>query len=397
MRQSRWCGGADISGVRSPTGQVVYIGVGVSCVLCPAIILVFAGHGLTTFGRHVMYFVNSKYVLLTFAQCGDLDEWNVSDHLSALGAECIVAREVHPTTGGVHLHVFVDFGRKFRSRNVRVFDVDGRHPNVVPSRGTPEKGYDYAVKDGDVVAGGLERPRPRGGMSSGAESIRNVAGLCESTTEFLELFDEMDRGTLFKSFTNIRSYADWRFAPEPEPYVPPFGTEFSSGEFDGRDDWLAQSGIGSGGTPLGIRIELGLMLLGQRPKSLILFGPSRTGKTSWARSLGSHVYFERLFSGKEALGGMLDVEYAVFDDCSINHMPGWKSWFGAQATVGVRAMYRDAQYMKWGKPIVWCCNRDPRIDMRVDIENERSHTWFQDDIDWMEANCIFINVLDKLY
>lgn len=198
-----------------------------------------------------MLFVNSKYVLLTFAQCGDLDEWNVSDHLSALGAECIVAREVHPKTGGVHLHVFVDFGRKFRSRNVRVFDVDGRHPNVVPSRGTPEKGYDYAIKDGDVVAGGLERPQPRGGMSVGAEAVRNVAHLCETTTEFLELFDEMDRGTMFKSFSNIRAYADWRFAPEPEPFVPPFGTEFRSGEFDGRDDWLAQSGIGSGGTPLG--------------------------------------------------------------------------------------------------------------------------------------------------
>nr|QTE03619.2 MAG: replication-associated protein [Gemycircularvirus] len=346
-----------------------------------------------------MFFVNSKYVLLTFAQCGDLDEWNVSDHLSALGAECIVAREVHPKTGGVHLHVFVDFGRKFRSRNVRVFDVDGRHPNVVPSRGTPEKGYDYAIKDGDVVAGGLERPQPRGGMSVGAESIRNVAGLCESTTEFLELFDEMDRGTLFKSFNNIRSYADWRFAPEPVPYVPPFGTEFIGGAADGRDDWLAQSGIGSGGTPLGCGEGVNYLLtyLGQRPKSLILYGPSRTGKTSWARSLGAHMYFERLFSGKEALGGMCDAEYAVFDDCSIDHMPGWKSWFGAQATVGVRAMYRDATYVAWGKPIVWCTNRDPRIDMRIDINNERSHKWFQDDIDWMEANCIFVAVDSPIF
>lgn len=94
---------------------------------------------------------------------------------------------------------------------------------------------------------------------------------------------------------------------------------------------------------------------------------------------------------------MSEVEYAVFDDCSISHMPGWKSWFGAQATVGVRALYRDATYVAWGKPIVWCTNRDPRIDMRIDINNERSHTWFQDDIDWMEANCIFINIQENLY
>lgn len=196
-----------------------------------------------------MFFVNSKYVLLTFAQCGDLDEWAVSDHLSNLGAECVVARELHPTTGGVHLHVFVDFGRKFRSRSVRVFDVDGRHPNVVPSRGTPEKGYDYAIKDGDVVAGGLERPQPRGGMSVGAQKVANISNLCENTTEFLELFDEMDRGNLIKGFTNIRAYADWRYQPEVAEYESPGGYQFVSGEFDGRDDWLAQSGIGSG-TPL---------------------------------------------------------------------------------------------------------------------------------------------------
>lgn len=192
-----------------------------------------------------MLFVNAKYVLLTFAQCGDLDEWNVSDMLSAHGAECIVAREVHPKTGGVHLHVFADFNRKFRSRNVRVFDVDGRHPNVVPSRGTPEKGYDYAIKDGDVVAGGLERPLPRGGMHVGANQISNVSDLCEDQREFLELFDEMDRRTLFRSFTNIRAYSEWRYAPEEERYVSPTGVDFGDIGMDGRGDWLAQSGIGA--------------------------------------------------------------------------------------------------------------------------------------------------------
>lgn len=129
----------------------------------------------------------------------------------------------------------------------------------------------------------------------------------------------------------------------------------------------------------------------------MLYGPSRTGKTSWARSLGKHAFFERLFSGKEALAEMADAEYAVFDDCSIDHMPGWKSWFGAQMTIGVRALYRDAVYVRWGKPIIWCCNRDPRIDMRVDINNERSHKWFEDDIDWIEANCMFVHVAEPIF
>lgn len=198
-----------------------------------------------------MLFVNSKYVLLTYAQCGDLDEWAVSDHMSTLGAECIVAREVHPTTGGVHLHVFVDFGRKFRSRSASVFDVEGRHPNVSPSRGTPEKGYDYAIKDGNVVAGGLERPRPRGGMHIGADNVTNLAHLCEDATEFLELCDEVGRGDLIKNFNNKIAYARWRYKSVLPKYDAPEGV----GEFceldPGRAEWLEQSGIQSPDALLG--------------------------------------------------------------------------------------------------------------------------------------------------
>lgn len=96
----------------------------------------------------------ARYALLTYAQCGDLDPWAVNDHLAELGAECIIAREVH-ADGGTHLHAFVDFGRKFRTQRTDVFDVGDHHPNISPSYGTPEKGFDYAIKDGDVVAGGL--------------------------------------------------------------------------------------------------------------------------------------------------------------------------------------------------------------------------------------------------
>lgn len=199
-----------------------------------------------------MLFVNSKYVLLTYSQCGDLDEWAVSNHLSTLNAECIIAREVHPTTGGVHLHVFAAHERKFRSRSVRFFDVEGRHPNVVPSRGTPEKGYDYTIKDGDVVAGGLARPEPRGGMSIGADNVVDLAHLCEDGEEFLELCDEVDRRDLIKNFTNKIAYARWRYGSMLPHYDPPAGTREFRELCIGRAEWLAQSGIGSRDSLLGM-------------------------------------------------------------------------------------------------------------------------------------------------
>nr|QTE03667.2 MAG: replication-associated protein [Gemycircularvirus] len=330
-----------------------------------------------------MLFVNSKYVLLTYAQCGDLDEWAVSNHLSSLDAECIVAREVHPTTGGVHLHVFVDFNRKFRSRNVRIFDVEGRHPNVVPSRGTPEKGYDYAIKDGDVIAGGLARPEPRGGMSRGAEKISNVAHLCEDADEFFELFDEMDRKGLIKGFVNAAAYAKWRYRPEVHIYVSPPGFVFDSGEMDGRAEWVAQAGIG-----------LGVPLLG-RVKSLVLIGPSLLGKTLWARSLGRHIHFHGAFSGKVAFEEAPDAEYAIFDDLrgGIQFFHMWKDWLGCQREFMVKEMYKDPRVLKWGKPSIWLSNKDPREEMRC----AKPGQFDESDIAWLEANCIFVEINSPIF
>ena len=72
-----------------------------------------------------------------------------------ISAECIIGREDH-ADGGTHLHAFVDFGRRVNIRDPRRFDVEGFHPNIQPCGRTPQKMLDYAIKDGDVVAGGLD-------------------------------------------------------------------------------------------------------------------------------------------------------------------------------------------------------------------------------------------------
>ena len=157
----------------------------------------------------------ARYALLTYAQCGDLDPWAVNDHLAELGAECIIAREVH-ADGGTHLHAFVDFGRKFRTQRTDVFDVGDHHPNISPSYGTPEKGFDYAIKDGDVVAGGLERPNGKA-VSRSADPWATII-LAESRGEFFQLLHELAPRALCTSFTSLSKYADWKYRVDPEPY-----------------------------------------------------------------------------------------------------------------------------------------------------------------------------------
>lgn len=120
-----------------------------------------------------------------------------------------------------------------------------------------------------------------------------------------------------------------------------------------------------------------------RRLSLVLFGASRLGKTLWARSLGKHIYFGGLFSADEAAKAA-DADYAIFDDMQggLDYFHGYKNWLGAQPEFTVKRLYRDPHLMKWGKPCIWICNRDPRILM------EKSMV----DLDWLDLNCIFVRV-----
>lgn len=185
----------------------------------------------------------ARYALLTYAQCGDLDPWSVSDHLSSLGAECIVARENH-ADGGVHLHAFVDFGKRFISRDVKKFDVGGCHPNIEPSKGRPWVGYDYAIKDGDVVAGGLGRPEEGGGgkLPSNAQRWAEIVA-AETRDEFWQLLAELDPSAMVRSFSQCRAYADYRYRTIREAYTTPDGIVFSGGQLEELSRW-AESNLG---------------------------------------------------------------------------------------------------------------------------------------------------------
>lgn len=312
---------------------------------------------------------HAKYVLLTYSQCGELDPFRVMDVISTLAGECIIGRE-HHEDGGIHLHVFVDFGRKFRSRKASIFDVDGVHPNISKSYGTPEKGYDYAIKDGEVVCGGLARPSGSG--DGQADSKWHQIIQASTRDEFWELCTLLDPKATVVSFPALQKYCDWKYQYHAPAYESPGNAVFIGGESDGRDDWLLQSGINAERS-------------GARRKSLVLFGESQTGKTTWARSLGTHIYCVGLLSGSELVKAA-SVEYAVFDDIrgGIKFFHAFKEWLGCQPHVCVKELYREPRVIEWGKVGIWCSNTDPRNEM------------LQSDVDWMDLNCTFIECNNRI-
>lgn len=182
---------------------------------------------------------HARYALLTYAQCAELSEWDVLDHISQLGGECIIGREDH-ADGGNHLHVFVDWGRKRRFRRSDVFDVGNFHPNIAPSKGNAGAGWDYATKDGNVVAGGLERPESSrecdDNTSSKAADMAYLVSIEDADT-FWESVKSLAPRLLLTSFPSLNSYASWRFRPRTPAYETPGGLRFDGDILSQLSEW----------------------------------------------------------------------------------------------------------------------------------------------------------------
>nr|UBQ66300.1 Rep protein [finch CRESS-DNA virus] len=160
----------------------------------------------------------ARYGLFTYSQCARLRPDALSQHYEALGANYIIGREAHGD-GGTHFHVFVDFRRKFRTRDNRKFDVEGFHPNIVPSLRNPAGGWDYATKDGDICGGELPRPDSVEGNSAsrqnaGWDELRSA----ETRDDFFRIASEHLFSHLVKSFNSFSAYADWKFRVDRAPY-----------------------------------------------------------------------------------------------------------------------------------------------------------------------------------
>lgn len=116
-----------------------------------------------------------------------------------------------------------------------------------------------------------------------------------------------------------------------------------------------------------------------RPKSLVIWGASRLGKTEWARSLGHHMYFNGLFD----LGEWdHTAEYAVFDDWSDwSKFYFYKQFMGAQRQFTLTDKYRKKRTVRWGKPCIILANNRPQ--------------W--DDEEWIEGNTIQCHLVRALF
>lgn len=98
--------------------------------------------------------IKNKKLLLTYPHTDYEPDVLLDKFLQVVSGEivnyCIVCKE-HHTDGQSHTHIYVEFLKPFESRNVRCFDIEGRHPNIEKVKSSPWKSVDYCKKEGNWI------------------------------------------------------------------------------------------------------------------------------------------------------------------------------------------------------------------------------------------------------
>lgn len=308
--------------------------------------------------------LRAKRILVTWSQLPeDFDFDGLKELLeTTLGpTKCSRAgREEHPETGGYHVHWFAEAKSDFIVNDPRLLDYCDVHPNIEPVRSTPWFAAEYPLKDGDVLWDEGTPPEKKDNTITGKWKAVMEASTKE---EFLEKMREHHPDKLVCNFNSVMSYANHRYREAADEYVSP-GMTCHCDQHPGLTQWVQR--------------ELRKESEGRR-KSLIVYGPTRLGKTLWARSLGKHAYFPGMFM----LEGFSEkVEFALFDDImgGFKEIQNFKYWFGCQQEFVTTDKYMKKQKIRWGKPSIYLANKNP------------VHTLDEEDRKWVEGNCRIINV-----
>ena len=96
--------------------------------------------------------------------------------------------------------------------------------------------YEYATKDGDIVAGGLERPT-KDSVTSASHDFWTAVFDAETKEETLRVAQDVDVGFLGRYFFQVRAIAEGKAIKNPLDYVSPPSLEWELGPYPELVDW----------------------------------------------------------------------------------------------------------------------------------------------------------------
>lgn len=184
-----------------------------------------------------------------------------------------LARERHED-GGIHAHCYISFPRPIRLQSERRLDFGFSHPNIQPVRRGLRTTWEYTGKDGDVIFEHGDPPEESGPRSTSQHDIWTEIISQSSETDFYETCRRLAPKYYVLYRAQLERYCVSAYHQSGPTYSSPrISLQDPPAELA---EWVEQSELGQRS--------------GARKKSLILWGPTRTGKTLWARSLGRYVF-----------------------------------------------------------------------------------------------------------
>ncbi|KAH8203902.1 hypothetical protein TruAng_001966 [Truncatella angustata] len=92
-----------------------------------------------------------------------------------------------------------------------------------------------------------------------------------------------------------------------------------------------------------------------RPSCLLIVGPSKYGKTEWAKSFGRPIVMQSKFVYDLMTS---ECTHIVLNDIDLRKFENWRDFMGCQMEVAIDGKYREEKMMDWGKPAIFTANAD---------------------------------------
>ncbi|KAG5547278.1 hypothetical protein RHGRI_013075 [Rhododendron griersonianum] len=268
-------------------------------------------------------------------------------------------------------HRHFNLRSQYRSREYQCHIESAKSSSAVKS---------YIEKGGEYEDWGefqIDGRSARGSQTSAADVYAEALN-AGNKQEALQIIKEKDPKSYVLQFHNINVNLDKIFQVPIPPYVSPYSPESFNQVPEQMLDWARNNIMNDAARP-------------DRPISIIIEGPSRIGKTKWARSLGPHNYL----SGHLDLNSKVysnDAYYNVIDDIAPHYLflKHWKHFIGAQRDWQTNCKYGKPIQIKGGIPTIVLCNPDVQSSFSVYLNKDENNGLKI----WTSLNSIFM-VLDE--
>lgn len=215
--------------------------------------------------------------------------------------------------------------------------------HVEKRKGTADEAVNYCRKEDTRLWGPYESGSRSKSCVAGKRSRDTSSSYLRAAAEatgwedYVRILGEEEPEHVARSFNSIKNYAQHLFPVEEfPPYVAPSWCNKGWRLPNDLIEWVSTEFI---------KVD--------RPKCLVLVGPSRLGKTQWARSLGRHMYWRGLTNvtawDKEA-------KYLIFDDIEWKFIPQKKSLLTCMGEATVTDKYRAKKTVVVDKVAIVLCN-----------------------------------------